>query len=156
MDEIKDDLLKLKEEYNILYEEKEKYYKYFIITLKNLKKHKPATIFNAELSNDLKTIIKISKDIKLDYNIIDKFNENILKDETFIKEVLLKDTDYNFKYLPIKYRSDMIIIDHAINFDYKNIKYAIFNDIKELKKLIKKDPIIFSYLDKETINKLLI
>jgi hypothetical protein len=36
MEEIKNDLLIIKEEYNILYEEKEKYYKYFIITLKNI------------------------------------------------------------------------------------------------------------------------
>lgn len=56
--------------------------------------------------------------------------------KTFVKEVLLKDTDYNFKYLPIKYRSDMIIIDHAIRFDYNNIKYAIFNDINKLKKIL--------------------
>jgi hypothetical protein len=74
--------------------------------------------------------------MKLDYNIIDKFSENILKDETFVKEVLLKDTDYNFKYLPIEHRSDIIIIDNAINFDYENIKYAIFNDINELKKIL--------------------
>ncbi len=156
MDEIKNDLLKLKEEYNILYEEKEKYYKYFITTFKLLNEYNPDVHFNEELSNDLKTIIKISKNMELDYNIIDKFNENILKDETFVKEVLLKDTNYNFKFLPIEYRSDIIIIDNAINFDYENIQYAIFNDIKELKTLLKKYPRIFICLDEETINKLLI
>jgi hypothetical protein len=129
LENIKNDLLKIKEAYEKCHREKEQYYKYFLHMVKTY--NNKGMTFGPELSKDLNTIVKLSSDVDFYPETLKTINNSLFVD---------------FEKMPEYQRKDLKIIEKAIELDNSNIKHAIFKNTDDLLYIINKYTGVVKYM----------
>jgi virulence-associated protein VapD len=149
MNEIKNDLLIIKEEYNKLYKNYKDLYKFYVNSHNCSFKHTNGKLYFTEEENtNLEIIVKLLNDDKVNksYSLVSSINRESKKDPR-IKEYLINNIDEYFTFLPEEDKSNLELIEKVVKNNKLNIQFAIFNNVKDLKDIIKKYDIPLNYLN---------